>query len=708
MRVLEFHAENFGPHADVTVQFAPGLTAITGPNGSGKSTIADGLYACLTGDFPGEGTQEENVRAGTPKKGKSQIRLTLTHAGTEAVVTRRLAPSPGRELIIGGEKKGRTQGEVNDALLEFLGTTKAVLTDYAFVRQWEAFGVLTAPPAKRLAVLTRLFGVDGVDRAFSAVTARLAASTAQTVVSPERLAEAEQRLAEANARLFDVTQDLAALPDADWCARTIRNYSLWFSHHTAVGPAERELEAATADVARSQLARIAAIESYNALSVDYERGARRANELSGPASAARQCLLAWHAYRQAEESRSAVDRRRTALRATVNELSHRLETMPETTDELMDNLDAVVVARQTEADTAREAARLCDQLSGESCPLCRNPLTADYQQDIAAKRAEKDRTARALTEAKSTRSSTVALHAARKALARDLDQARRDLAAIVDPPHSTPPDRSETLASADIAAYDAACTDRQTADTARIRAETVLSAAEADFKRAHERLARATAARQSISDAPPAVPEAEYTLALSADSRRPLLERSVADARRAAEQAIADRNTFAALVAESAGRSAADAHLRKVREVLRPGPGGLTSAVVDHCLEALVGRINERLEEFSAPFTVALDAQASFTATFPDGAKVAAGRLSGGQKMILALAFRLSVLAEYGGDLGFLCLDEPTVGLDTANRGGLARCLAAVGRWAAAGDAQLVVITHDPQLAAAADTVIKL
>jgi len=76
-------------------------------------------------------------------------------------------------------------------------------------------------------------------------------------------------------------------------------------------------------------------------------------------------------------------------------------------------------------------------------------------------------------------------------------------------------------------------------------------------------------------------------------------------------------------------------------------------------------------------------------------------QLSGGQKVIAALACRLAI-AKYRADLGFMILDEPTIHLDLKSKQGLVEVVAGLGL------EQIIIVSHDDSFTAAATNVIEV
>jgi exonuclease SbcC len=85
------------------------------------------------------------------------------------------------------------------------------------------------------------------------------------------------------------------------------------------------------------------------------------------------------------------------------------------------------------------------------------------------------------------------------------------------------------------------------------------------------------------------------------------------------------------------------------------------------------------------------------------GREVDSKRLSGGERMALALAIRLAISDVLAAKkLGFLILDEPTVHLDSENRGRLREAFSTLTRVSR----QVIVITHDEEVFEGADAAL--
>jgi DNA repair exonuclease SbcCD ATPase subunit len=131
-------------------------------------------------------------------------------------------------------------------------------------------------------------------------------------------------------------------------------------------------------------------------------------------------------------------------------------------------------------------------------------------------------------------------------------------------------------------------------------------------------------------------------------------------------------------------------------------------------LLALSEDINVNLEEAEADFRVAsVDGietknPLSFRLIFPSGVETTAKRLSGGQKVLLAICFRLSLQRQFGHNLGLLCMDEPTAGLNQANVDRVGKLFSKIRSASSTEGLQLIFVTHDVSLSRFCDQVIDL
>jgi len=135
---------------------------------------------------------------------------------------------------------------------------------------------------------------------------------------------------------------------------------------------------------------------------------------------------------------------------------------------------------------------------------------------------------------------------------------------------------------------------------------------------------------------------------------------------------------------------------------------GLPRLIHRSVLEQLVSTINRELTCFDSPFEVTVNDDLTFTATFPNGTRSVARDLSGGQKVMLAMAFWSAINRTFAQNLGIMILDEPTDGLDQDNRQCLYRIMEEWAKLLRRRGQQVIIITHDIEMEDSFDSVFLL
>ncbi|HIQ55303.1 MAG TPA: hypothetical protein EYH59_01285, partial [Pyrodictium sp.] len=142
----------------------------------------------------------------------------------------------------------------------------------------------------------------------------------------------------------------------------------------------------------------------------------------------------------------------------------------------------------------------------------------------------------------------------------------------------------------------------------------------------------------------------------------------------------------------------------RIQKVLEPnGLPRLIRLKVKKIIEML-------MQQFIARFGIdalgiELDSEYNVYLLTRDGKK-SVTMLSGGERIALALAFRLAIARALGGKLSVLILDEPTIHLDEERRRELVEVLRQGHRLL--GVNQMIVVTHDRELEEVADVVVEV
>jgi DNA repair exonuclease SbcCD ATPase subunit len=135
---------------------------------------------------------------------------------------------------------------------------------------------------------------------------------------------------------------------------------------------------------------------------------------------------------------------------------------------------------------------------------------------------------------------------------------------------------------------------------------------------------------------------------------------------------------------------------------------GLPRLIHRSILRQLSIIINTELEMYDKPFSIEVNDDLTFTATFADGVRINSRDLSGGQKVMFALSFLSAINSTFLKDIGIMIWDEPTDGLDAVNTDFLYAALERKKKLLHQRGQQLMIITFDTGMIPVFDTVYQL
>lgn len=169
-RVKRIVAENFVSyeHLDFTPQ--DGVTLVVGEsrdyasNGAGKSTIFEALYWCLFGKTTKGVASGDEIRRGQKS---CEVTVQLEVDGNEVSVYRkRRGRKVEVEAVVGSEPvKGKSAGEVTDALCRYLGVSESIFRALAYYSQEQVLLFSRLTDGDRKSLLGELCGLEAYETA---------------------------------------------------------------------------------------------------------------------------------------------------------------------------------------------------------------------------------------------------------------------------------------------------------------------------------------------------------------------------------------------------------------------------------------------------------------------------------------------------------------------------------------------------------------
>lgn len=705
MRLDRLHLTNFGPHADRTFEFGPGLNAIVGVNGSGKSSLLAAVHGILTNDFRLPGTNEDNVRWQAGPNARCHLGLEFEHGGKACIAERTLSPRPGRKLVVDGGEPVTAERAFQAALAALLAVPKEILSDHVFVPQWGIFDFLDLTEARRDALCAKLFDMDRLTRAYGAVNNRL--------LRPQQVpADLRPMLVRANS--LEIEQ--ADLASEIQCLSSAGTQNCDSVDAELMKQAEASFRA---DQAYRETSANRAHAQANCLSA--ETGLKAAQQASDAVAAASPTAEAvdeakaaeagWTAHRQ---SLSVLESLKASLGRFEADLARPQPTPP--AGYRQGGQSAPLIEMEAKAASLRSFVQHLEKLaSSPTCPTCGQAaghLTErlpDAKKELAELNVEIPRLRRAMEDAAAyERALDGWVHSQSHSTQQSAEVAERIKSWVVAAPPSI-----DQAAAARLLGEAMTCAGYSSRASAALASARERTAAAVAFSEAAVKAENAAVAEQDRLSVLLAGRPAREVYDAARDrmaERNRVRERAATLGGRAEE---ISRSLAAAMADLDAAKAKAAQGLvdQSWRERLRPphdllSRDSLPRIYAKACLDSLATEVNSCLAEFAAPFRVAVDASLAFAADFGDGIVGPASRLSGGQKVVLALAVRLAILLRFAAGVGLLCLDEPSAGLDKNNLRVVGTALDRLRRLGAAGHLQVLVVTHDVDLGHMFDRVI--
>lgn len=709
MHLRKVSLTNFCQHRSMAVEFHPGVTGVLGGNGRGKSNLLKAVRFALIKASGNTGAMAEDLNWAAALAGESGfVELDFEKAGIEGRVKRYV--DKGKASLRFGETKAGSSKAVDEAMADITAVPKRVVEEIVFVDQGAIERILFERPAERGKQFQALFGTGNAE-AIRVLLQKELAGISDSPVDEQILKLQQQLDTVIDVQLRDLTvtrEQLAKAVDGfDEAAhrKVIEAFAVAQQLKQQIAEAHRQITGLAADADAND--RVLA-----GLQAQVTELAAGANSERDEIAKARERVGALTQLKRASAMRVQLLTDKKAQNAV---LTTALPVSPSVTQEQVDTSRHEV--GQSKAVLAPKRAFVQAFKGGDdeaTCPTCMQPvhgasgLAQQFETEIEN---QDDRIAG--TEAMLNKAEQAA-RVYRGAVQED--QVRRSLASsrLMEVEHQL-----STLGAAD---YD---------PTEAESLQTRLHAFDVKEK-------QLTEAKRNLQTKQVAVESARIALS---DQRVQLatLEAKVTEAPTAAQQVEAQQaiQGFNDAKAQTAGIDGQLAQLRGQRagvltelEQLKAESSKLEavhkykmlceqarSVLHRDCLPLIVTRsflavlnthMAEYLQIFDVPFTAAIEGDLSVVCQFPGVGKQSAGRLSGGQRVVLGIAFRFAICRLFAADLHFMILDEPTAFLDSDKIQGVITVLQSVRRHMHNTGAQLIVVTHEPELAVAFDHTVRL
>ncbi len=705
MRIEYVTLKNFGPFALFEQEMDNGLIGIVGRNGAGKSTFVNAVYAVLTNDFSRfDGTKAECIYDQADPKEPSYAEIEAEHEGTRFTLRRSLRPNKSVLTIAGGEAYIKAN-EIEAKLRDDLGVNMKLVDTYVFVAQWMMFQFLDHTPSQRAEAYKHLCGTMSADKIHDAL--------GQLITNHALSCEMIDNSDELITQIGSLTEEMSkAAKQVQALRKKTLNEKSQTSAKKIMRQREKYLEAEV-DLA-----------NVKADVVDYEEKVKRGTQLSKSkadtikllevkceegshgADAAAHAIKSWATYETRRSRKQKLIKRRNELKETLQNLQcpkppEDLDSLGRYTEEIRKNESQLELAEGVTAEF--------EDSQGGECPVCHQSVTDEfvascqlqvaslptkiaalrkltkaitgYQSDLRDYQSDKEKTQTALESAREELKTFKEL----KEPEGDKEQlqseiaAHNELKAVINTDKEALSDIKQKLSN-----VEGKLTAKQ--EQARKLTSTITEnhVEDTKFEKARSRMKEHDAAALEISGIEGALNEKTRSVA---DKEKQLAQlRTLKQRRKKLEKVL-----------KVAKRSREAFHWNQLPRMV--AQGNLVNMEAD---------INATLEWFGSPFWAEADDNLGFKIHFPGNENARrAESLSGGQKAVLAISFRVAVNSLFGADIGMMWLDEPTAGLDEDHVKYFAEALVRLAA-EVRGKRQLVVITHSNELRTSFDQLIEV
>lgn len=185
----QLHLTNFGRHTDLTVDFAPGVNAISAANEFGKTTVMKAVAYALFGTKALPDNLDDTVTWGEPAN-SLRVKLDFTVGGTDYTITR----SKGSAELRYADQSVTGQTETAKFVADLLGADAGLAANLVIAGQNEIRGALQGGAKGAVALIEKLADFDQLDELIDLLQSNLV--TGNTSAAKAALEQAQDILDE--------------------------------------------------------------------------------------------------------------------------------------------------------------------------------------------------------------------------------------------------------------------------------------------------------------------------------------------------------------------------------------------------------------------------------------------------------------------------------------------------------------------------------
>ncbi len=706
MHIEQVELKNIGPHRSLTVKFDCGLVGIVGANGAGKSTLVNAIYAALTNDFSRLGSVKTDIIT-NGVKGESYIRVAGKHQNQSFVITRWLHPNKN-EFKIGKAVFEKTT-DVNEAVMTYLNISKTVIDKYVFVAQWEMFNFLDQTASERAKTFQYLCGTESASSLHKACLDYVTKQQGIEVIDnrnelEESLNEAQVAMAQHRTTGQEVKVHIMAEEKLEIGKKLLASYGLGKEAQTQLVRTTTKIE-----ILESCLAHLQKSKSK----VKFVQRKDWQAKFKDRVIAAQQLLTRFEDHRLAHKE--FLDKTQI-YKDYADAIKVTQEHKPIPADNYVDLQEQKLLTKQRYGLEFQLKQIVSLDSHERYCTQCHQAIPEEHIANIKISNEKRKSDLAHIVHILDYCESHDTLMSKYLGKIKEREQncafAKNELTAAKE---------TMDLIFEDLKEFNTEHKDEAT----RLRAKNSIIEQQLvyygnEVNKEEQRslglqgelkssLEQQVVLQQQINRMPSVTQVSRMTEELCKHEESVLAWQKALGGHHEAKRS---KFRILANLEQLTSRLTAHEKTRKLLDIVSAAGdvfhwNNLPKMVSQANLQLLVGDINSNLQLFNNPFFVEADEDLTFKVFFAGQEAVKAKQLSGGQKVILSIAFRAALDRVFGHNIGMMFLDEPTSGLDADNvsffKEALQQLTQKTGK-----EHQLIVITHIQELGTVFDQLIEI
>lgn len=712
MRIKRLKLNNVCQHKVKDTTFSPGLNAIVGLNGTGKSNLIKAMYAVITNDFSRfVGIKTDQISQYALAKDSSSIELEFEHGPNLLKIFRGLRPT-NKYLTINNGPKITKENEIINELGGILGVSHKILSDYVFVDQWQLFSFIDQKSSERSKAFQQLFGTEKAELCWKLLGDEIGKLNSPITICVDEDTPRQHLLKnKKELQLIEVTLNklISQLPE---------NTDTWCKHQNAViKKYDRRLKLLQQlKHYRNQYVKL--VEQKTLVKNELvclenviEKHKPRVKKTEETCNSIRQQIAEW-------EKHKGTKRKQGQLKIELRQVLQELDELTDYQDEAKELKNLQQSINQTKdqhclmINEVNRLEKIITTLTGDElteCPTCGSPLSKlkleTYGHDCNEAKNQVAQLAAELIGYQQLKAEIQSRKTRRVALLSRRDNLQQQIALLNSVAVSDKPTQDQITQLTTLEQW----LQQYIENLERLNeVRQAFSSIEGRVDQLNEAITQIDAEWRAINITAEDAKQAEQNLK---ELQEQLLTKAGLTVKREALKKLIEEDRQALRDIKKAKERLAQTKytinvLEQMRDILHRD--NLPKIVAQYYLNQLEDNINSVLDSFDSPFTISPTDDLSFMASFQDGRNVKVEALSGGEKALFAIAFRIVINSTFAHDIGLLCLDEPTAGLDEKNIGCLTIALDKLRQLSKATGLQCILITHEKSLMPHFDKVIEL